>query len=194
VLSERDDGGFDLAVESDRIRVGEPLIYPHRGDAAHDSARLPVAAVSPADAEAYARWLDATGRLPGARLCTELEWERLARGADGRRFPSGPAIDPARDANLGEDGADPRQLGPDQVGRHPATRSLFGADDLVGNVMDITRSSFGVTAYVARGGAFAFNEVIADAYDRETLDATTRASVVGVRVCTSIESFEEDPR
>lgn len=31
----------------------------------------------------------------GARLCTELEWERACQGDDGRRFPTGPSWDPS---------------------------------------------------------------------------------------------------
>ncbi|MCH9011546.1 MAG: SUMF1/EgtB/PvdO family nonheme iron enzyme [Proteobacteria bacterium] len=55
----------------------------------------PVVLVSHADARAYAAWLtEATGRT--WRLPSEREWEKAARGADGRRFPWGDAFDAER--------------------------------------------------------------------------------------------------
>ena len=54
----------------------------------------PVVMVSHDDANAYAAWLSAeTGRT--WRLPTELEWEKAARGTDGRIFPWGDTFDPA---------------------------------------------------------------------------------------------------
>ena len=67
-------------------RRGEPFCRPRRSERrCQDWLRFPVAGVSGEDAQAYVQWL-ARGRLPGARSCAEREWERAARGADGRLF------------------------------------------------------------------------------------------------------------
>ena len=64
----------------------ELLEYPARKFRSKQNwLRFPVGGISRQDAEDYASWMDKTGRLPGAHLCTELEWERAARGAAGQR-------------------------------------------------------------------------------------------------------------
>ncbi|MGZ3438660.1 MAG: nSTAND1 domain-containing NTPase, partial [Polyangia bacterium] len=71
-----------------RARAGEPIRYPARTRRAEQNwLRFPVAGVSTDDARAYASWLSRSGRVPRARLCNELEWERGARGADARMYP-----------------------------------------------------------------------------------------------------------
>ena len=78
-----------------------------------------MAGVSAVDAERYFAWLRQTGRVPGARFCTELEWERAARGADDRLFPHGDEL-AGSDANLDVSyGRLDAAYGPDAVGLHP---------------------------------------------------------------------------
>ncbi|HXI57350.1 MAG TPA: bifunctional serine/threonine-protein kinase/formylglycine-generating enzyme family protein, partial [Polyangia bacterium] len=79
---------------------GAPIEYAGRDRRKRqDWSRFPVTGVSPGDAASYASWLSNSGRVPGARLCSELEWERAARGADDRLFPHGDEIHPD-DANI----------------------------------------------------------------------------------------------
>src|SRR6185436_5453816 len=114
---------------------GEPFRYGTRSRrAVQDWLRFPVSGLPLADAEAYLRWLDRSARVPGARLCSEQEWERAARGADDRPFPHGDRLLP-EDANFDET-YDRNGYGPDEVGAHPASASPFGVEDLVGNVFE----------------------------------------------------------
>ena len=92
----------------------------------------------------------------GARLCTELEWERAARGGDDRLFPHGDEL-ASDDANFDSTyGRVDSAYGPDAVGSHPASRSPFGVDDLAGNVFELVTSSLKPDELVIRGGAYYF--------------------------------------
>jgi formylglycine-generating enzyme required for sulfatase activity len=166
--------------------TGQLLHYEHRTRRAdQDWTRFPVAAISYDDAVAYALWLDRTGRIPGARLCDEYEWERAARGADGRTYPSGSALEPD-DANIDATyGRDPLALGPDEVGSHPGSRSPVNADDMAGNVWEWTRSVETADATVQRGGGWYFADINARAANREPGEPTLRHPHLGVRICAT---------
>ena len=86
--------------------------HPPQGRAQH-----PVVLVSHDDARAYTAWLSArTGRV--WRLPTELEWEKAARGGDGRRFPWGDGFAPER--------LNSHDGGPfDTLARRPVPRGRF---------------------------------------------------------------------
>ena len=167
-----------------RARWGEPIAYGDRTRRAEqDWRKMPVSGVSFHGAEAYARWLDHTGRVPGARLCSELEWERAERGADDREYPNGDRLEPD-DANIDITyGQKLDAFGPDEVGAHPASRSPFGVDDLAGNIFEWTRSSRAAGEAVLRGANYYYNREMARAYNREVINADDRTQMIGVRIC-----------
>jgi len=165
----------------------QPIQYAGRSvRARQDWLRFPVGAVSMPTVERFLAWLRATGRVPGARFCTDLEWERAARGADDRIYPHGDVLRPD-DANYDLtykriDGA----YGPDEVGSHQASRSPFGIDDMVGNIMELVTSSQRTGEVVMRGGAYYFSTASCRSTNREPVPRVFRDVTVGVRVCASI--------
>ena len=189
-LRRAEDGSWELRFRPTdrtyRAREGERFHYAERTQrASQDWRRFPVAGVSPDDALEYAAWLDRSGRVPGARLCTEHEWERAARGADAREFPHGNELWPD-DANFDSTyGRKNGGYGPDEVGSHPASRSPFGVDDLVGNVWEITRSVIDADQFVARGGSFYQYRKTQMSSNRDPIAQVTRDHTLGLRICAS---------
>lgn len=167
-----------------RVSAGEPFVYRGRDrNVSQDWLRFPAMAVSAEDARRYTAWLDRTGRVPGARLCTEHEWERAARGADARPYPHGIRLG-RDDANFDRAYAQvPEAMGPDEVGRHPASRSPFGVDDLVGNVWEWTTSVQQPDQYVLRGGSYFYDAKTNRATNRQVAVPSLRVASVGLRVC-----------
>lgn len=108
----------------------------------------PVVLVSHGDAMAYAAWLSArTGRV--WRLPTALEWEKAARGPDGRRFPWGDRFDPAL---LNSHDTGPFDTLP--VGGFPAGASVYGLLDAAGQVFEWTASPGNPGRFLVKGGSW----------------------------------------
>jgi formylglycine-generating enzyme required for sulfatase activity len=189
-LDEAPGGLYRLTVRhastSASALEGAMLRYPARDRRiVQDWRRFPISALSWADAQAYLDWLSRTGRLPGARLCDEHEWERAARGADDRIYPHGDRIEPD-DANYDATyGRRPEAFGYDEVGSHPASASPFGVEDLVGNVWEWTASIQKPGETSVRGGSFFQEEFTDRSTNRDVGDMRVRDVLIGLRVCTS---------
>ncbi|HEY4015635.1 MAG TPA: SUMF1/EgtB/PvdO family nonheme iron enzyme [Polyangiaceae bacterium] len=93
----------------------------------------PVSGISWDDARAYCAWR-------GKRLPREAEFERAARGSDGRRFPWGDTP-PTHDRTVFSTDR------PDDAGAHPAGRGPYGNDDLAGNVWEWMDDEYDPYAY-----------------------------------------------
>lgn len=119
----------------------------------------PVVYVSWHDAVAYCEWKRKTTDL-FYRLPTEEEWEKAARGTNGRTYPWGNDFDPDR-CNTDEKGP----LDTTTVGRYPEGVSPYGCYDMSGNVWEWTDSWYnkGKNLRVVRGSAWGGYDTNADA-------------------------------
>jgi formylglycine-generating enzyme required for sulfatase activity len=105
-------------------------------DPHYNADNLPVVGVSWYEAQAYSRWLsNKTGA--DIQMPTEAEWEKAARGTDGRIYPWGDTWDQDQ-AYQTRTTSGP--MDPIAVGSYPAGASPYGVLDMAGNVSEWTHS------------------------------------------------------
>lgn len=158
------------------------------------SPQWPVMMVTWAAAGAFAAWYARRTRQPW-RLPTEREWEKAARGVDGRWFPWGDFLDPSwcRIASSQKG----RAL-PVDIGTYPTDESPYGVRELGGNMRcwcadPYTTSGDGQPAEpndpnlqrVVRGGSFYFSPIGSRAASRYQLPQTNRTDSLGIRLVRS---------
>jgi len=98
----------------------------------------PVVDVNWYDALAFCRWLSERAGIP-VTLPSEAEWEKAARGTDGRVYPWGDEPPDEKRCNF-----DHHPGGTTPVGRYsPQGDSPYGCADMAGNVWEWTRSLWG---------------------------------------------------
>ena len=148
---------------------------PWRGGYIAAKARHPVVGVTYQEAEAYAAWV-------GKRMPTVVEWEKAARGTDGRQFPWGNSFDP-QFCNTLESGIKSTTA----VGRYSHGVSPYGVHDMAGNVWEWTSSeipSRGLGAgikKILKGGSWQMSQRAAVCADSSGAKPTDRREDIGFR-------------
>ncbi len=164
-----------------------------RRESYFDSVRYesyPVIYVSWVQAQAYCEFV-------GRRLPTEAEWEKAARGTDGRLFPWGGNLPTTKYANFGLRAGDTSP-----VKQYSAGKSPYGAFDMLGNAWEWTADWYEENYYktapalnptgpqtgtlkVLRGGSWVSNDFDMFVTERYGNFPNTTNNIIGFRCARS---------
>ena len=169
--------------------LAEQSEFPQRLATDPEFFNQPVTGIFWENANAYCQWV-------GRRLPTEAEWEKAARGVDGRMYPSGEEIDCTK-ANLFSCADNPSRVGSFEAGQSP-----YGAYDMAGNAMEWVADWYGSSYYqispyenplgptsglhrVYRGGSWESDEFASRAANRPGYSITIPHNLIGYRCASS---------
>lgn len=131
-------------------------------------SEYPVANITFSMAKEYCSWR-------GAHLPTEQEWEKAARGIDGRKYPWGNTVINCELANYAfcvETTS--------AVGSYEKGKSIFNVYDMSGNVWEWIENEIS-DVYIARGGGFPYSGAFQTSYYQKTIPPDTEAYNIGFR-------------
>ncbi|MBK8050300.1 MAG: SUMF1/EgtB/PvdO family nonheme iron enzyme [Anaerolineales bacterium] len=163
---------------------------PKRYGGVFDLPNHPVVGVTWYEAVAFCKWLSVkSGRQ--VSLPIEAQWEKAARGTDGRRYPWGQEITPNH-ANYWDTGIHATSA----VGVFPKGESPLWLADAAGNVWELTATKKlsdyqkyapddlleGDARYTLRGGSWNLNDSYVRCARRVILDPFSRLNFVGFRL------------
>jgi len=174
-----------------RRSVESDFYWQKIGSTYHPSFPLnwPVLGVSWDDASAYCKWLKSqTGGRWEFRLPEDAEWEKAARGVDGRLFPWGNYFDFRFCCMV--DSKQGLREGPDPVGTFALDESVYGVQDMAGNVCEWVGTFFdeGKNIRISRGGAWSYgDENFARCAGRNGASPSMVAPFRGFRIAVSLK-------
>jgi len=174
----------------------EPLRHSERSEFS-DMDRSPIVDVSWREAAEFCRWLSKKEGY-AYRLPNEQEWEKAARGTDGRTYPWGdekPAAGRDYRCNFAQ-GKSKDSWKKDgfgfaaPVGKFGRGDSPYGCQDMAGNVWEWCTTTGPGPEVVLRGGSFSNNASAVRATNRAVVRSGFRAPNAGFRVLREVLDWE----